>query len=442
MKYEIFWFLWISIGIVITASVVIGMLAGGIGKGNPRPESSQIIRRIGLLFVYSACLGVVFPGVVARCSSVFHVGELRERMALNRDAFGKAMATLTNGSWFSKWDTNIIGQDLPGITNAIMQYDQFKTNSASYTAKSVQLLDNYFTMASINATNPALSNVQGAVEFEQRQSDTLKKTVNLLPFYPYIFAHLNGVVPAGLLCMGILLFAMPPILPNCSSTWKAKFSWEWMLFSFFWLMAYQIPVWIRNFWPLNEGRVVYAYSNLDISPASYLTMVIVDTTFMTLVILVWAKWLTIYMDILEPEKKGLALATDSETLRTLASHYVRWQISSLLIAIPFLGYTFFYYGFMLKSHDSRYFPQALNSHLLWAITWIAISLPLIRKHNQWMLAKMEALAECHGKRSGENLKARAELFDRIRPYSAANVIASTIIGALTFIFPLIHGLWK
>jgi hypothetical protein len=342
--------------------------------------------------------------------------------------------------------------DIDGLRNATNEYDKFQVAFTNYPIKEENLVTNYFAIADTDATNPILSHIKDAADFENQQIKSLKPSIDLVPFYPYTLKHLNGMVPVGFFCFGILLFVIPPVpkefslrwkRENLTCWWKSPSSLKWAFFSVIVLTDYHTPILIRNFLPLNEGRTVYGYSNIDISPISFLVMFVMDTIFMVLLVLIWAKWLAISTEVKRDLEEGKAFeyTLDPKVLKQLSELYINWQITSVLVAMPFLGFTFFYYDFMLKAHDERYLPQALNSHLLWAVTWIVISLPLIRRHYRWMVAKMLALAECKSRNDGE-FGRRSKLFEQLRPYSTASVIMSASIGILTFIFPLIHGFWK
>jgi hypothetical protein len=455
---EVFCGLLVLLASMVTARFAVMFDQQDVVFVEPERDSRLIIKRIGWVFFLTFFLGMLVPGVVAAFGHVFRLEGLRKRIQQNQ-AF-----TLTQL-------TRVTGCTNDSLAEAQEETANFLTNQLDYRAKSEALVRDYFREAAANSRDPQLSNVAGAVEFEQKQLKLLKPPVDLVPYYPYLLTHANGLTPIWLFCFSALLVAVAKVPPGHRMiakdwriwNWRLKIgespSWSDIFFEKGWwrwrlrpekgkpstsfpclvffsvvLIIYRSNLWLRNFLPWTEGRRLFAYSNFDIDPYSFVTMEAIDNVEMVLVFLVLLKFLKIYANI-EPRSDGPAFvyATSKDVLHDLSTTYVRWQISSVLVGLPCLLSAVFYYDMIFGTHDHRYFPQAINSHLIWAVAWIIVSLPLLRRYYQWMTAKTEALG---------NAGQEAEVLEKLQPLGSANLTASAIIGAMSFLFPLIHAFLK
>lgn len=407
--------------LVVSASFIVGfiVLIGGEKPFISALDSRSITRRVCLVFVITTLVSVFAPGFVAFWSNVFVREQMQEAIKTKYLEFYQYSSNTLTG----KWVLRVAQEDRDSLSNAI------------------ELLDTSHFETNIVGTN-------GILKMPNRAANP-----ELVSFYPYLFSSLNGMAPPLIFCFGVLLVAMWPIpkevtkwlqdaRPWLKTFWQAPTFWRWFFVSFCLSILCHLPVWVRNFWPLNDGRFVYAYSNWDISRRSFFATEAVDTIYLMFIILTWAKWLRILYKF-RPKRQGNAFryATNPKVLKTLSQFYVQWQMASVLIAVPFLGITFFYYEHILfGTNDHRYIPQAITSHLLWAATWIILSLRLLGEHYKWVTAKMEALAQC--KCDPSKLKEWTKLFDKLRPYSTTNLVVSAFVSAIAFVAPAFHLIFE
>ena len=398
---------------------------------NPSPIGKRLVWLIAISLLFA----MVLPGIVAACNRGFTADKLTQK---------------------------ILGRsDSTNATIAVNKLNQFNADNSNYLAKSEELVSNYFLIAKIDVTNSLSKENIERFKFIGEQLKRSRPHVTMVPFYPYLITQTNGNAPVWFFCFATLFFVMRPhLVPEFE--WFALVNLRGRLhqsvclffFALFIQVFYFFNIWFRNFFNWNDNRTLYAYCNLDVSPGSFLMAQVVDSATIVLVMLVWLKYCRIYSDICQEYKarrtteNEFAYATNPKTVTGLAAAYLDWQIASVLIGIPCLTQTFFYYQLIFKDGDNRYMPQAINCQILWLVTWMLVSLPLITRYHFWALAKMEALLK--GEKNGEEqeknfagqLKLRTRIFKNIKPFSAVNLILSALLSALSFLLPLLQGLGK
>jgi heme/copper-type cytochrome/quinol oxidase subunit 2 len=85
-----------------------------------------------------------------------------------------------------------------------------------------------------------------------------------------------------------------------------------------------------------------------------------------------------------------ALMNPERSAKILAL-FVHWIVASVLLGISFIFDAFFYYGANADEGDQRYKISALLELTVWGVSWLIISLPLIRAWNHWNKLRARAL---------------------------------------------------
>jgi len=69
-----------------------------------------------------------------------------------------------------------------------------------------------------------------------------------------------------------------------------------------------------------------------------------------------------------------------------------WQFSSLLLAVIFIPWSYFYWDNIVAVNDRRYLPAALGIHLIWLFCWYQATRPLLLSLQNWRELKLSALS--------------------------------------------------
>ncbi len=222
---------------------------------------------------------------------------------------------------------------------------------------------------------------------------------------------------------------------------------------------------IRNFF-LNTSplRKVYAYPNLDIGPKSFVVDFCINLLFALLLAVLWRQWMEAKRRMEEDNKKlfsvieGLIetppknyneLQTKNnfikhwkEVLFTrmlghLSLYFTRWQERSVILLLGFVAYPAYYYVLLNKYNDHRYFIGAITAHILWLITWILISLPVINMYMNWNKDKHWILHFFDEGVFGKDSNLTYEGITERVPFSGVAFIIAAVAALVSFLFPLL-----
>jgi hypothetical protein len=262
----------------------------------------------------------------------------------------------------------------------------------------------------------------------------------------YYLEKLMWVWPIFYTCLAWLIFLIAPKCPRTIGRGT-------MLTLFFgMLILYRWPTWIRN---INRPylryykRLVYANGNWDISWQSFFVQELQAVIACVLLVWLWIQWADLFkywrqeVDTCWPSI--LSQHQLPEFLEMLTALFVRWQISSLILAGAFLPYTFFFWTYVIDYGDQRYIAHALIMHLLWGVTWLLLSLPLAWTWYQWSVRyRLYSLRE--GSITPETSKAERNDPQSGEPFSLPinpwNAVGSVAGALATFAFPLFKELFK
>jgi hypothetical protein len=190
------------------------------------------------------------------------------------------------------------------------------------------------------------------------------------------------------------------------------------------------------------GRVLFSYANHDISLRGTLFN---DLTFLIiahLLVLIWARWLR-YATWLKLDVKPISASPWTadgeqsiadyvdETFKRLTHAYAHWKVTSLLIGLPFIYMTVIYWNIIWGIGDRNYLASAVAVHALWAITWIIISIPLMRAWRSWRSLVEELAIRRHDKMHS--------IASALHPVGMWSLVGLSLSGFAAFVTPIVHA---
>jgi hypothetical protein len=147
--------------------------------------------------------------------------------------------------------------------------------------------------------------------------------------------------------------------------------------------------------PLGQyGRTVFSYVHFDVGVTTFFLQELRILGMCILVCIIWRYWCS------SPNGVGVNSSSSSSNIEKLTdlsldvSHQFRvWQRNSILLAVAFLPWTWFYWRSMGALADTRYIYSAVVLHLLWLGTWIIITTHLWNLAIVWKREKLFSLAK-------------------------------------------------
>lgn len=260
-------------------------------------------------------------------------------------------------------------------------------------------------------------------------SESLKyqKSVRIAPFYPNEILVLWVFLFFGLLN---LIFSV-----------KLKYSKksiikDLILFSGILIVFLRFNTWFRNSQLGQYGRRIYSYANYDISPVGFFVQEIQAWFSVVLIAFVFVKWIN-YSDYIRRKllnTHDISIFHYQITIRKFRKIYLEWQISSFLVAVSFIFYTFYFYNMIYSEKDLRYVPHAIVVHCVWLLLWVTVSYPLFLVKNYQIHLRESIIIKSGDALINENMN------ETIIPIS--NQILTAMLSTLAFLAPLITNLLK
>jgi hypothetical protein len=236
-------------------------------------------------------------------------------------------------------------------------------------------------------------------------------------------------------------------------------------------VLYSWPIWFRNFYFSSDdpGRTVYAYPNVDIDPGSFAMQELVILGFSLLIARVWVRWgaaaENLQRDLEKTVIPPIIRALDGKHVRRVANLVLQWQLNSVVLSAGFGFFSLFFWELAHGADDRRYVIQALNAHLLWACTWIVLSLPMVRAWHDWEITRAVALGELVSKpgtaialmqsisspgglpapkheATEAQITAARETLTQIQPTGIATLMTSAIVFLIGFVAPIVHAAFR
>lgn len=255
----------------------------------------------------------------------------------------------------------------------------------------------------------------------------LKKPIVLVPF------HMNPQLllwPASYTSLCWLVFVLAPS--------RVAFSVRTLGGGALVYFFYNWPLWARNFLLSSQGRTVYAYPNIDVHWPSFVVQEVIILGFCLLLFRVWQLWSS--RETLRPRVGDSVLgALHPRKLQDLADAYHHWQISSAALALGFLFFTRFFWSIVTSLGDQRYVLTALFAHVLWGITWLLITLRVVRLWRQWSRERARAILDT-SLETGNPRTTALETLKWVTPVGTTNIVSSALVAFASFIYPVAEKL--
>jgi hypothetical protein len=206
------------------------------------------------------------------------------------------------------------------------------------------------------------------------------------------------------------------------------------------------PTWTRNFLLPDEGRVIYADANFDVSHSIFFLQEFLALITLLLLAILWQQWADFSVqrqnETIFKGETPLECALDYRGADSFSLTFVQWQICSIVLACGFVPYTNFFWEYIFRDGDYRYIVHAVIVHTLWLVSWTLISLPLLLTWRQWRAVRaqaIEALVLDAARRQTAVDDSLAKLLND-QPISGWNSVGS--MGALVgvFIGPVVHAM--
>lgn len=279
-------------------------------------------------------------------------------------------------------------------------------------------------------------------ERNQLQDEILraKPPIEVIPFYlnPQMLSWC-----AAYTCLGWMIILIAP--PTTVPLRHLVFNFPTVYLIVLTYVAYEWPLWMRNFVLSDEGRVIYAFPNYDMHPGSFFMQEAVVFGFCAQLTIVWRQWLAYLRQVQvddpasEVDRNHLSLLTDSAAAASFREVFFRWVVASLILLLGFSGLTALYWELVARHHDQRYLISAFLVHLLWGITWVVISLPLLNEWQVWAHSRTMALQALAEMQNSEDALRRSALLKEIQPVTGVTLIAANATSVVTFILPIIQA---
>ncbi len=207
-------------------------------------------------------------------------------------------------------------------------------------------------------------------------------------------------------------------------------------------VIYEWPLWARNFVLSNDGRTVFAYPNVDIDVGSFLIQEAVILGFCFLLALLWLDCIDRYVTLRGERPKEddpVRSVLTGDVSQKLSSSLHKLQFGSVVLAMGFLFFTHFFWRLVASYGDQRYLLSAVVAHTLWAISWIAISLPTFERWHAWHAIERQALAQVIGDSTPmDNKRFMVDMLGALRPLSRTWLSVSGVTAVTSFLLPIMQ----
>lgn len=239
----------------------------------------------------------------------------------------------------------------------------------------------------------------------------------------------------ALLCIGLNVY--PGVNPPKGRTLEA---------GFFAYLSFAIFNWVRNGFPHGEARKIYSFTHFDIGPLSFWFQefrLLGIFLLIAAVNLLWYEGLKTTQAELSKWKNpegGIHVDSLAELSQLVSGKFALWQGTSLVLAIAFLPWTYFYWQEMRIYGDRRYVESALLTHLFWGLSWIAISAPAWFSLRTW--AKNKSFALVRGIAAAKNeaaSEAVSKVVHELEPIGYLQLFVTSAVAFGSFLVPVIHS---
>jgi hypothetical protein len=219
-------------------------------------------------------------------------------------------------------------------------------------------------------------------------------------------------------------------------------------------LAFTWPNWFRNFLMTEyfpdsptPGRTVFAWVHWDIDHLGFLLQEARVLSMFLFDAVLWQVWVLHALRINEVIKNWSdsppRLDAFADRALILSREFNRWQYQSLLLIGAFLPWTWFFWRKVYEQDDIRYIITAIVLHVVWAVSWFCLSLPVLWLWKQWSEYKQKALNSVFGRPYEDPDAERVlDLFKDAAPVSTLNVFGAGATVVASMLLPFVHVFFK
>jgi hypothetical protein len=200
-----------------------------------------------------------------------------------------------------------------------------------------------------------------------------------------------------------------------------------------------MQLWTRNHLLTSPelGRTTFYWVNWDVSKTSYVLQDIRQCVMFVFICTFWelgAQRLRILRQALAnkirwPEDP---ISRVTSALSVFRRALALWQVSTVLMLVLFVPWSFFYWNQIVVNRDMRYLPAVLFIDILWMLTWFVSSRPFLLAMRWWNEEKVSAIAAWTGDATQLNaLLAEGENSSELQ------VIVASLTAVGSMLLPLI-----
>jgi len=200
------------------------------------------------------------------------------------------------------------------------------------------------------------------------------------------------------------------------------------------------PNWLRHLQSMTDDRVVFSWAQPDVS---WMSSLMQEFRFLVWCILICRSW-AVWLEIARGEMAAVPASGDRfelveylESMEHANARFHRWQVDSFVVGVIFLPITYHFWRIVVKAGDVRYLDSAVVFQLLWGLTWLITTLPLVH-----------SLARCSAQRMALTVQAmdsKRPIADEVlrrmmemKPLDQSKVLASLTAALLSFVLPLLQ----
>lgn len=388
-----------------------------LGNGNRFPLQYSpkggslltVIHRLGLIAFISILVGAVLPGAVAHHEGIFYKSSTE----------------------------SLVKSRHPEVASAMLQFEAEQARSkALLTALESKVLA---PGAVSDSSLPALATLRQAYQVDQRK----KLPVSIQPFYLQVIMYFWPVMYCGL---ATAIFIVRPSETEFSIKQLMRSSVFWLALCIFAFFA--VPLLFRTLTSANfaSGRTVYAWSNPDLSIASFVVQLFNFTLLSLLLAIIWTEWSDFASEqrskLLQANYAGSAVSF--ELINNLSSQLLRWQAAFLSISIGFAIYTEVFWTQIVRNGDSRFWFEAIIAHAMWLVTITITAVPLIVTWRAWRRQKLRAITDLLNQQHPlpDGFEAKIAAIRDLGAVSNWNVVLSGATILVTLAVPCIQAFIK
>lgn len=128
----------------------------------------------------------------------------------------------------------------------------------------------------------------------------------------------------------------------------------------------------------------------------------------------------------------------SLSIADLSYRFRDWQIRSIILGIGYLSLLYIYYDFIVLHNDKRYIISAIAAQCLWGLTWMIISMPLLRSLRFWGFIRTHTtLSVSMYEKNFSQLKNVISFFNELQPVSDLKIFVAAFVALVAFVAPII-----